>query len=200
MNKHNKKTLKIENYLNLAEVGNDQITNVVINDAIYLIKLMYMSGIPVVKIVKLDENLAEIKNKYLGTVSTVSSIKLHSFNDNVYYFCSVYDYNINASKLCLYRIDNKLSIKLIDEYYDSNVFGSDFSVEDNEIKILYKSINKEENYPVYLRIIGSKTTIFTLDNKMYDDCYKPYEQAYFSWQSIQASYHGLYQDRHIFLL
>jgi hypothetical protein len=167
----NKKTLKIENYLNLAEVGNDQITNVVISDAIYLIKLMYMSGIPVVKIVKLDENLTEIKTKYLGTVSTVSSIKLHSFNDNVYYFCSIYDYNINASKLCLYRIDNNLSIKLIDEYYDSNVFGSDFSVEDNEIKILYKSINKEENYPVYLRIIGSKTTIFTLDNKMYDYCY-----------------------------
>ena len=169
--KVNKKTLKVENYLNLGEVGNDQITNIVINDAIYIIKLMYMSGVPVVKIMKFDEYLSEIKNKYLGTVSTVSSINLRLFDNYIYYFCSIYNYNINDSKLCLYKIDNNLNIKLIDEYYDSNAFGSDFSIDNNEIKILYKSINKEEDYPLYLRIIGNKTTVFTLDNKMYDNCY-----------------------------
>lgn len=166
-----KKSLKIINYVNFGEYGIDKITNITLNDEIYITKLMYLNGIPVIKIAKLDKNLQEHQTTYLGTTSNITSINLQALNGNVYYFCSLFDKELKDTKTMLYEINKDLSIKLIDSYYDKYSTGVDFTVTKNELTLLYTSTNKDENYPTYLRVITKEPIKLKLGNKIYDYCY-----------------------------
>lgn len=164
-------SFEIVKYLNLGEVGIDSINVSCYKDFLYVVKHYYNSGVPIVKIYKLDDDLNVINYNYLGTTTQVSDIGIKPDSNNFYYFCSVYNQKINDGEMILYRISKDLSVKKIDTYYDPSARGVDLNVVNNEISLLYTSISKDENYPTYIRTITDKTIKFTLDNRIYDNCY-----------------------------
>lgn len=162
---------EIVNYLNLGELGIDFIVNLVYLDNLYVIKHYYSLGVHVVKIYEIDEELNILNTNYLGTITNVTDISLKIGNNNIYYFCSVYNESINDDEQVLYQINKNLSIKKIDTYYDPFARGTDMNIVKDEISLLYTSSSIEENYPTYLRVINDFKVKFTLDNRIYDKCY-----------------------------
>lgn len=169
--KLNLDTFEIIKYLNIGEVGIDYINVSCYEEYLYVVKHYYTSGLPVVKIYKLDDNLNIIDCNYLGTIHQVTDIGLKSDSFYVYYFCSVHNEVLKDDEMILYRISKDLSIKKIDTYYDPTARGVDLNVVNNEVSLLYTSISKEENYPTYIRTITDKVIKFTLDNRIYNKCY-----------------------------
>ena len=169
--KINIETFEIIKYLNLGEIGIDYINVSSYLDNIYVVKHFYNNGIHVVKIYKLDDNLNIISDTYLGTITLVSDIALKNCDNDLYYFCSVYNESLNNDQTVLYKVSKDLNIKKLDTYCDKFAVGVDLNIVNNEISLLYTSYSKDENYPTYIRTITDKTIKFTLDNRIYNNCY-----------------------------
>ena len=166
-----KKNLDNLNYLNLGEQGIDYVSSCIYSDYLYVIKHMYLQNVHVVKIIKLDENLNIISEVYLGTMSQVQDIALKEYQGDLYYFCHLYDEEYLDSVTALYKITSDLSIKLIDKYYDLYSIGKDLNITNGEISLLYTTYDQDENYPTYLRILGSLEKRINLDNRIYSNLY-----------------------------
>lgn len=164
-------SFEIVNYLNLGETGIDYIKSSVYFDALYLVKHYFISGVPVCKIIVINDHLEVINTESLGTVTHVVDAAFKVSNNAIFYFCSIYDETLNDDISTLYQISKDLKIKKIDSYYDELSIPIDLNIVGNEISLLYSSMSKEENYPTYIRIISEKTLKFILDNRIYDRCY-----------------------------
>ena len=164
-------TLNIINYLNLGSFGMDYIKTSCYLENLFIVKHFFDRGVPVVEIIKIDDNLNIIDSTYLGTISNVFDVKLKKDNNELFYFCTVYDETLNDDVSTLYKITKDLNISKIDSYYDELSKPIDFNIVNKEISLLYTSISNEDNYPTYLRIINDVVIKLTLDNRIYDTCY-----------------------------
>lgn len=158
-------------YLDLGEEGIDYIESSCYVDGLYVIKHYYDSGLHLVRVYKFDNYLNEVNNIFLGTISYISDVAFKEYNNELYYFCRMYDEELNDDVSVLYKLTKNLIKKKLDTYYDKYALAKDLNIVNGEISLLYTSYSIDENYPTYIRIVTDKELKFTLDNRIYDYCY-----------------------------